>query len=254
MKKKIIRSSKTRARVASKSKKKAWYKSFPVKFSFISVTILGCLALVGAGLYQVVPQANVLGTGSFRCVYVTSSNPITRSCYLGYSSSGYGIYTDKTKCVPDPGQGKMSSSECQTLGHTIYVRVVDAKNSAKLSIYQGVGIHVIGSSKSGTQTANVDSKGYARLYNYGDGNFANKVTITVAGNKSGSYSFRPTSQSIYPGTANVACGISNNPCVFKVTATTLCSHTCIPAQACHGYGGKPDDSKKCSNSGVCCTL
>lgn len=64
MKKRSSRSKSARKssrKVNVRAKKGFFHKLFPLKFTLISVTVLGCLAIILGGTYRLLPQSDVLG-------------------------------------------------------------------------------------------------------------------------------------------------------------------------------------------------
>lgn len=301
----------------------------PIKWSYFSISVVGCLILLGVGLSHASnnqSQNGVLAANDvqYRNCYVIRNQNGKLSAQLGESlhgKSSEGIYRLGT--TQQKQQCRISSGD--TFDHDVpsakQVLIKFVMPSGKdlpsnffsgkpnISVYMNVWQMPEGSSNGiqGSGKKVVPSNGKVTMYQYGstkasaldnewrllcsDGTtpcFAeNKLSLTAqydsryykvrAYNKSLStdgkniitYVSPLLDQYSYVTVNHTLCGNrTGNECKFiieaipqptptakpKPTATPKpCS--CIPSQACHGYGGNIDTSRKCSTVGtVCCTF
>lgn len=242
MKKKVSKKARSTKNTTNKKSRSLFANIAIGKFRFTSAIVLGALVLVVGGQYYYtkIVQKSVLGAntgGGWQCMYVTKDASGNNLCEHGSSRTLNLKYsTDSTKCVPDNPVGNLNeithiNNACdQATHHTLYVKVVDASNGKKLTVFEHVGINITISQdqlKKQTQTitSGSNSPKIIRFDNlYGGYAYYNQVTITASGAKSGVYQFTINPNRSLPGflsAFNSCDGTLQKPCVVKVKIIAL---------------------------------
>jgi hypothetical protein len=278
MKKKVNKKVRTTKSAGSKKKRSLFANISIGRFRFASAIVLGCLILVAGGVlaYTKINTTSVLGVATggsgWQCMYVTRDASGNNLCEHGSSDTlGMKYSTDPTKCIPDNPIGNLNTivsdnNACaNATHHTLYIKVVDASNGKKLTLFENVGINITvrqDQLREQTQTITSGSNSPKIIHFdniYGGYAYYNPVTISAFGTKSVVYQFTIQPNTSLPGFTRAPgkCdGTQQNPCVVKVKIIALPTNAPQPCKTTFKTNVKHNSSicTQVTKSGKSCRI